>query len=188
MIAQHMDPPEEETGRPFRVSLLSCPTCQNSLIAGEYQEEGSGGPQWDSPVRVWPSPDKLLSWNIPPIVRSSLEEANKCFKARAFSACAVMCGRALEGICRYHKTRAEYLSGGLKELSEQGVIDGRLMKWADALRLSRNAGAHATGRPVLHDEAQDLLLFANAICEYVFVLSAQFDDFMNRQREKTSEP
>jgi hypothetical protein len=113
-----------------------------------------------------------------------MEEANKCFKAGAYSACAVMCGRALEGICRHYKTKSEYLAGGLKELLDQGVIDGRLFKWSEALRTLRNVGAHATGGNVSKDDARDLVLFANAICEYVFVLSAQFDEFIERESKR----
>ena len=180
VIAEHVDPFDEFTGLRYRVTLLSCPTCKNSLVAGQYEKVG--GQEWDSPTRVWPSPDRHFSWFIPPIVRSSLEEANKCYKAIAYSACAVMCGRALEGICRHYKTKSNYLGGGLKELLEQGVIDGRLFKWSEALQASRNIGAHATGEVVSQDDAGDVLDFANAICEYVFVLSAKFDEFMKRKK------
>jgi hypothetical protein len=99
-----------------------------------------------------------------------------------------MCGRALEGICQHYKAKSTNLADGLKELHKQGVIDGRLITWSDALRLSRNIGAHATINSVSHDEARDVLLFANAICEYVFVLSAQFEEFMTRREKPTKKP
>ena len=190
VVAQHVDPPEEESGLRYTISLLSCPTCHNSLVVcqAENQYKEHDGSEWDDPTRVWPSPDKYFSWHIPTIVRSSLEEANKCFKAGAYSACAVMCGRALEGICKHYKTKSAYLADGLKELHQQGVIDGRLIIWSDALRLSRNIGAHATASSASHDEARDVLLFANAICEYVFVLSAQFEEFMKRGEKPAKKP
>lgn len=180
LVASHIDPPCEDSPFPHKVSFLSCPNCDQALVAGQ-SESFDLDADWEEPVRIWPSPDKHLSSIIPEIVRTSLEEANKCFKATAFSACAVMCGRALEGICRHYKTKSEYLAGGLKELHEKEVIDGRLITWSNALRFSRNIGAHATGDTVSKDEARDLLLFANAICEYVFVLSAQFEQFMRRR-------
>jgi tRNA-dihydrouridine synthase len=134
------------------------------------------------PVRVWPSPDSHFSWRIPVIARGSLEEAAKCFKVGAYSACAVMCGRALEGICRHYKTRSTNLAGSLKELLDQGIIDGRLFEWSEALKSLRNIGAHATGVAVSEQDARDLLDFANAICEYIFVLAAKFEEFMERRR------
>ncbi len=182
VIAQHIDPPDDEVGLIYRVTLLSCPTCHNSLVAGQYKDPDDQ--DWNLPTRIWPSPEEHLSLYIPSVVRSSMEEARKCFKAGAYSACAVMCGRALEGICRHYKTKSEYLSGGLKDLLDQGVIDGRLFKWSEALRASRNVAAHVTGGTMTEDDARDLLLFATAICEYVFVLSTQFDEFMKRESER----
>lgn len=185
IVAQHIDPPDELLDAHFRATLLACPNCRNSLLAGEsevgYSEHT--GPVWDSPTRVWPSPDKDFSWHIPKIVRASLEEANKCFKARAYAACAVMCGRSLEGICRHYKTKSNYLGGGLKELLARELIDKRLFSWSEALQKSRNLGAHATDDVVSKVDARDLLDFANVIAEYVFVLTKKFEDFMKRQKE-----
>lgn len=186
VIAQHDDPADEEIGLRFKVSLLVCPTCNNTLVAGQSENscEFPDEDEWNLPIRLWPSPDKHFSIQIPSIVRSSMEEANKCFKAGAYSACAVMCGRALEAICKYHKTENKFLAAGLAELHNREIIDGRLFKWSQALRDSRNLGAHATDATISMEEARDLLLFANAICDYVFVLSEQFEQFMLRQDNK----
>ena len=185
VIAEHVDPPDTEIGLQFRASLLACPNCGNALLAGE-SEDGyteAGGIQWGIPNRIWPAPDRQFSWHIPRIVRSSLEEANKCFKATAYSACAVMCGRSLEGICRHYKTRSGYLGGGLKELLEKEIIDTRLFAWSEALHKSRNLGAHASDEVVPKEDAGDLLDFANAIAEYVFVLTEKFRAYLERQQE-----
>lgn len=182
VLAQHVDPPEAEVGEPYRVSLLVCPNCGNGIFAGQG-ESGLDSDEvlWEMPKRLWPSPDKLVSWHVPPIVRASLQEANKCFKAGANGACAVMCGRSLEGICKHHKTKSNNLIGGLKELLEAEVIDKRLFQWSEALRHSRNLGAHATDRVVSNEDARDLLDFANAIAEYVFVLTRKFEEFIARR-------
>lgn len=111
--------------------------------------------------------------HAPGLPLGALHEVQQaCFKARAYSACAVMCGRALEGICRHFETRSQYLGGGLKELRERSVIDGRLFEWAQALQNSRNLSAHATGQKVSKQDASDLLDFTKAICEYTFVVSS----------------
>jgi len=182
VVASYTEPPERESGIRLKASLLMCPRCENALLATQtdYVEDSSS--EWDEPIRVWPNPDREFSWRIPDIVRGSLEEANKCFKAGAYSACAVMCGRALEGICRHFKTKSNYLGGGLKELLDQGIIDGRLFSWSEALHKSRNRGAHASSEKVSKADARDLVEFANAICEYVFVLTEKFNEFVRRQK------
>jgi hypothetical protein len=187
LIAQHTDAynPEEDPGE-FLVSLLECPNCKNSLVAGQLSQYHDDKQYWDVPDRMWPSPQQYFSHSIPGIVRTSLEEANTCFKARAYSACAVMCGRSLEGICRHYGTKSQYLGGGLKELRERSIIDGRLLQWAEELQKSRNIGAHASEEKVLIHDARDLLDFTNAICEYIFVLSAKFDRFMQRKHRPTT--
>jgi Domain of unknown function (DUF4145) len=185
VLAHHKDPFNfDEDPAPFRVSLLECPRCNNSLLAGQYLAgETEGREIWQDVHRVWPAPKEFLSWHIPDLVKASLEEANACFKARAFSACAVMCGRSIEGICRHFETKSKYLGEGMKELRERGIIDGRLLEWAAELQKSRNLGAHATGEKISKPDARDLLDFTNAICEYTFVLSAKFEGFMERRKK-----
>ncbi len=61
------------------------------------------------------------------------------------------------------------------------MIDGRLFEWASELQKSRNLSAHPSGEKVAKRDAEDLLDFTNAICEYVFVLTAKFDSFQKRR-------
>jgi hypothetical protein len=100
-------------------------------------------------------------------------------------ACAVMCGRALEGVCRHFKTSSSYLAGGLKELLEKEIIDKRLFQWSQELQRHRNFAAHATDEKITREDAESLLEFVVAICDYVFVLSAKFQDFMSRKAKPT---
>jgi len=133
---------------------------------------------------VWAQPDYHPDWEIPEIVRNSLEEAHKCLKAKAYSACAVMCGRSLEGICKKFGTKNKMLAGGLKELRQMKVIDDRLFQWGEALREHRNIGAHASETDISKDDASDLVDFVDAICEYVFVLTDKYNQFMKRKKKK----
>jgi len=165
---------------------LECPVCKNAILAGqELYQTGPDRYEWSDATRLWPEPEKYLDWNLPDLVRSSLEEAEKCYKAKAYNACAVMCGRALESICSEHNTKNKFLAGGLKELLDNQIIDKRIYEWGEALREHRNIGAHATGGKISKKDAKDLLDFANAICDYVFVLTNKFKDFM--KRKETSE-
>jgi hypothetical protein len=167
---------------PFRSTFLLCPVCQHALLAGEEKvQTGEDRYEWTNPVRLWPEPRHHIDWSIPPIVRVSLEEAQICFRAKAYSACVVMCGRALEGIMVHYTTKSQSLAAGLSELKAAKIIDERLFEWGDELRRIRNLGAHASDQQIDRDDAKDVLDFTNAICEYVFVLTARFKRFLARK-------
>ncbi len=164
----------------FTCYLMECPNCHTTLLAGRYDTGDD-----DPPTRLWPKPEVYISLEIPEIIRNSMEEARVCFKAAAYNASTVMAGRALEGICRHFGTKKTYLGPGIRELHERGLIDSRLARWAGALQQARNLSAHASGERVSKQDAADLLAFLNAICEYVFVLTKKFEDYMRRRGQST---
>jgi hypothetical protein len=171
-----------EEGPPFKAVLLECPVCKNALLGGaDHEQTGPDTYGWSSLTRLWPQQESYIAWEIPAIAKNSLVEARICFKAKAYSACAVMSGRTLEGVCLHHSTKSRDLARGLKELKDSGIIDERLYQWGEELRKHRNIGAHATEEGISKDDAKDLLDFAQAICDYVFVLNARFNRFMKRK-------
>ena len=176
VLADHSAMDDDDPG-PFNAFLLECPQCRTTLLGGRYEIEDHGDPL----SRLWPVPSRWLSHEIPEITRNSLEEARLCFQAHAYNACTVMAGRALEGVCRHFGAEKTNLGPGIKALREQGIIDARLGKWAEELQKARNLSAHASGEKVTKDDARDLLDFLEAICEYVFVLSAKFEQYMARR-------
>lgn len=185
VIGEHISHSEEDPF-PFKTILLECPVCKNSLLGcQELIQTGTDTEEWVTGNRLWPKPVNFIRRSIPNIVGDSLEEAEKCYNAKAYSACAVMCGRSLEGFCQHFGTKSKTISSGIKELLERKIIDDRLFEWGEALRQQRNFGAHATGEKITKEDARDLLDFANAICEYVFVLSEKFSNFIERQKMKT---
>ena len=143
-----------------------------------------GDLDWTDAVRIWPKPKRMIPWTIPDVVRSPAEEADRCFNAGAYSACAVMCGRALEGICMHYEAESKTLDQGLQELRNKDIIDKRLHQWGDELRKVRNLGAHATTERIGSEDAQDVLDFLRAIIDYVFVLNERFEHFMNRRTQQ----
>lgn len=172
----------EHTGIPTKYVLLECKVCHRALLGvSELFQTGADSWEWDSAARVWPSSEDAIDWTIPEIARDSLVEAQICFKAKAYRACAVMCGRAIEGLCKHHDSKVKTLATGLKKLKDDGVIDERIFNWGEALRNSRNLGAHATTAKVSKEDARDLLDFGLAICEYVYVLNEKFNRFKERQ-------
>lgn len=168
---------------PQKVALVVCPSCKSPLVGtSEELQVGHDEYEWMSLYRVWPPREDRVHQSIPEIVQISLHEAHSCFSARAFSACAVMCGRAIEGLCIHHDPKLRTLAKGLGALKTSGVIDTRLFEWGEALRKHRNLGAHATTERVSKEDARDLLDFASAICDYVFVLNEKFERFRARQK------
>jgi len=177
-----------EDSSPFKAVLLKCPICNNAILGGsDLEQTGPEKHDWSNLNRLWPQQESYISWEIPEIARNSLIEARRCYKAKAYSACTVMSGRTLEGVCKYHSTKANSLVNGLKELKNKGIIDDRLYQWGEELRKHRNIGAHATEEKISKDDSKDLLDFAQAICDYVFVLNARFNRFMER-KDKTAAP
>lgn len=83
-----------------RIALVICPSGHPILAQETWQgEDDEGVSTWSRPARLWPQPERASNALIPDIARISLEEANRCHRAGAYTASAVMCGRALEGIC-----------------------------------------------------------------------------------------
>jgi len=95
-----------------------------------------------------------------------------------------MCGRSIEAICIQY-TKEKTLYKGLQALKDAEIIDGRLFEWGDSLRHERNLGAHATGVKTTKDDARDVLEFAIAICEYVYVLSNKYNAYKERKSKST---
>lgn len=171
----------------FKVVLLECPVCKDSIVGGsEKYEVAPNKYEWDSLRRLWPQPETNIPFEIPNIARNSLLEARICFKAKAYSACVVMSGRTLEGVCLHYKTKKSTMAQGLKELKDREVIDKRLYQWGEEIRKHRNIGAHASKDRILKEDAKDVLDFAQAICDYVFVLNARFERFKERTSKASS--
>lgn len=171
-----------EIGRdPEKILLVECPACQFPiLVHSALIEVSQGRYDWSPTSRLWPKPIQPVHDGIAPEVRKSLRDANRCFEARVFAATAVMAARAIEALCK-DKVGSGMLAKGLDKLKAQRLIDDKIWNWANALREQRNLGAHASGVDVSEEDARDVLDFANAICEYVYVLSEQFNAYMARK-------
>lgn len=170
----------------LKISILECPRCKDTIVSGQVaddlQSEG-----YSTPVRFWPDPYFYLPQALPKVIRESVHEAERCLKAKAYTATAVMCGRALEGICRNFKTKSKYIGKGLLELKERNIIDARLYEWSVALQKLRNIGAHAGDEVVSREDAEDIVAFVRSIIEYVFMLTWRFNNFMSRQKNASKE-
>jgi len=98
-----------------------------------------------------------------------------------------MCRKTLEGVCSEHGVKSGTLAAQLKKLKENGVIEGRLFEWAEALRTIGNEAAHGVEFVVSPEDAQDTLEFTEAMIEYVFTYRDKIESFKKR-RAKASSP
>jgi hypothetical protein len=181
-VLAERESPAWEDMEPTKYVFLACTHCGTSMVGfSEWEpardERGSG---WGKLLRQWPEVNQQIHRNIPAIVRRSLEEAERCRSAKAYTACAVMVGRAIEGMCK-DKVGAKYLGDGLKKLKAQGFIEEKLFQWGEALRTERNIGAHAGTELVSWQNARDALDFAHAMAEYVYVLDEKYKEWVARR-------
>jgi len=181
VLASHVEFDPEGDPWPRMTSLLVCPSCKSSLLGIQEEINSQNGKEWSSAARVWPSPKRYIPWSVPAIVRTSLDQAERCINAGAYMAAVAMCGRALEGICRHFNTDDQFLNGGIKELLQMGLIDRRLYQWSQELHKHRNIAAHAQAKQIRKEDAADLFDFVVAISQYIFELTEKFGTFMATQ-------
>ncbi len=167
------DPSE---GPPERVSFLVCPSCWDPFVV---TQEDYGG-DFSDPEILYPQAVRLNP-NLPKRILAAYSEADACFRARSYTAAAIMCRKTLEGLCAEHGVTGKSLVAQLKELRDRSIIENRLFEWADALRISGNEAAHDIGVTVSQEDARDILEFTNALLEYVFTFRDKFDAFKKRR-------
>lgn len=153
---------------------------------------GEDGYSFEEPIWLYPLGEEAsVSAAIPQQLRNELVEAKKCAAHGLSTPAVVMCGRALEGLAAMHGITNTTLVRSLDKLREMGVLDGKLVHWASELRALRNQAAHFGERPVSREDAADTLALTQAILDYVYVITARFDEFKRRralENESTSRP
>ncbi len=161
---------EAETQLEHTVFFLKCSLCDFPMVASTPADEPD-----ESPSRMFPEAEGHLSLPVPSEIRSSHEEASRCFRAKAYTAAAIMCGKSLESMCRAHK------ASGLLQLRESGVIEDRLLEWGQAVQVTRDQAAHELTPGISRQDCEDLLRFTEAILEYVFTFADRFAQFQGRR-------
>lgn len=150
-------------------------------MASEWGGGGLISAILDDPYRVYSPQDRVLSNEIPVQLRRIHQEARACIRAKAYTAAAVMSGRTLEGVCNLNNVQGSTLQSKLTRMKENGLIDGRLWDWAETLRGVRNAAAHFSEESISKQDAEDAVAFAEALLDYMYVLSARFNALKERR-------
>lgn len=168
---------------PHKYLFMECPSCHSIMLGwSEQQPDEDGQYDWCQAKRLYPEPPIFLDYCIPEMVRHSLYEARKCLSVGANSAAAVMCGRAIEAICLL-KVKTKTLAEGLRKLKDENIIDDRLFEWGEALRKERNLVAHASEATISKVDAKDVFDFAKAFCDYIYVLTEKYEEYLNRKKK-----
>jgi Domain of unknown function (DUF4145) len=163
----------------WRYILATCDICWQTLVIRRRVE---GEKKRKLLVEIlWPTPERTLSDVVPESLRLEHAEARACFNAKAYTATVVMVRRTLEGVCSDHGITKKPLYVALEEMRSSELIEGRLFEWAQELRVLGNDAAHFTGRAVSSQDAEDALSLAEALMDYMYVFSAQFDKFRRRR-------
>jgi uncharacterized membrane protein len=165
------------------VTLLECSRCRHLILV---REEERWFDMWSNPETVYPCEGEAVNPELPERLQSILQEARRCYQAKAYTATAIVCRRAIEALCAEREVKTENLAAALKEMRDRGLIDGSLFEWADGLRLAGNRAAHNVESDVSWEDAQDLLQFTEAILEYVVVYRERFERFKIRTQSRRS--
>jgi hypothetical protein len=166
---------------PAEWTLVQCDRCWIPSV--ELREDYGRGFEYDEPLVVLPAAHRI-SPNVPAALRREWEEARTCLDHKAYTACVVMVRRTLEGTCQDQGVKKPTLAASLGALRSQGLIDGTLADWADALRVLGNQGAHYTGKSVTRADAEDSLAFAEALLDHLYVLRKRFTEFQGRLQQR----
>jgi len=170
----------EESLVQVKFFFLKCPKCFSPLLMNQvnYVDDGDG---WGDTHRLYPPIDANINRAIPNNLQLIYGEALVCFKAKAYTATAIMCRKTLQGIADKNKVTNCNLAKALEKMKNTGIIENRFYEWATALRLLGNDAAHDTESQVTHQDAKDILDFTHALLEYLFSFQEKLEQFKKRQ-------
>jgi hypothetical protein len=134
-----------------------------------------------SEVVLYPNASRLPADGIPDPARRAYEQALRCYSAASYEACALMCRRCLEALCKSFSVAGNSLNRKVDALCTAGIIDKRLAQWAHGVRAIGNEAAHDTDAELSKDDARDAIDFTEALLMYVFALNARFAEFQQRR-------
>jgi len=172
-------------------SVALCGRCNGPFLVREalYGVPGEFETVTDDTILYPVSPGPRLEGLSASIARS-VAQAHRSYSTSSYDACALMCRRALEALCRTLAANGRDLARRLADLKANGHIDERLLDWAHGVRLVGNEAAHDVDAAVTAEDARDILEFTEALLMYVFTLDTKFRSFearRNRRRDGSSE-
>jgi hypothetical protein len=168
-----------------RYSVALCRRCNGPFLVREtfYSVPGEFETVTEEVV-LYPVATGPKLEGLPESIARSMAQAHRSYSTSSYDACAVMCRRALEALCRTLSAQGRDLSRRLADLEANRRIDARLLEWAHGVRLVGNEGAHDVETAVTAEDARDILEFTDALLMYIFTLDARFRSFQSRRKRE----
>lgn len=168
-------------------SVALCRRCNGPFLVREalYGVPGEFESVTDEAVLYPASAGPKLD-GLPDSIARSMAQAHRSYSTSSYDACAVMCRRALEALCKTLSANGRDLARRLADLKATGRIDERLLEWAHGVRLVGNEAAHDVETAVTAEDARDILEFTEALLTYVFTLDAKFRSFEARRKGRSA--
>jgi len=166
-------------------SVALCRRCNGPFLVREalYGVPGEFETVTDEAVLFPVSAGPRLE-GLPDSVSRSLDQANRSYSTASYDACALMCRRALEALCKTLSAKGSNLAQRVADLQTKGHIDARLRDWAHGVRLVGNDAAHDVDSAVTAEDTRGILDFTEALLMYVFTLDAKFRSFEARRKSR----
>ena len=169
----------------YRYTLTKCDKCEFPLLAVQDLDEDHDGQESASePLRVFPPRNEELSLEVPHGIRQTYNEAWACFRARAYTAAAIMCRKALEIMSvelGAPTGRNVSLAKQLEHLLKSESIDKTLYDWAHEFKEFGNEAAHDHEVIVNKQDVEELLKLTQALLENAFTYRMRFKEFKERR-------
>jgi hypothetical protein len=159
-----------------------CAKCDRVGLV-EYERDEPEGEASDA-RQLWPSPVRLVEFDLPPKVMESYQEALRCESAGAWIATALMARRTLEAVVRDFAPEHDRPTEGLKAMLAKGLISEELHRWGDEIRFLGESDS--SERPFGHQDAKEALEFLNALIETLYFLREKFKR-MQARRQRTKQ-
>ncbi len=161
----------------FATNVTQCENCRGfALIIGKRVYVPHWEPNPYDFVCVYPAgrPDERLHESVPKEVAEDFKEAIRCHWIKAYRACVVMCGRALETSVKALNAQGRDLRDKIDNLATRGVITAPLKDFAHAIRATRNTGAHSDDlHDIVEKDSSDMMEFMREYLQHVYIMPAK---------------
>ena len=158
-----------------RWAAYRCASCGSIITACGAPGDNIGLVSLPYVFEVYPAPPEV-SDAIPAQAKRFLEQALETLHAP--DAAAVMAGSAVDGMLKHLGYQDGSLYSRIDKARDDAILTQRMADWAHSVRLGSNRPRHADAdRPnVTPEEAKRSVRFAQALGDFLFVLSAQIED------------
>lgn len=152
-------------GRPRKWKVYVCRSCGGLVTAARF-------PEYSEIIEYHPSKPEL-SELIPPRPRHILQEAINALSTP--SGAIVLAASAVDAMLQELGFTKGKLYPRINEAKENGSLTATMADWAHAVRLEANAERHPgyDSAFATTDEARQVIEFASALAEFLFVLPSK---------------